>query len=152
MQTIQGVLRVLQGLPMARLARRTSNSIFDNARSLLRHPMGPNSKTLSLCERGVVVEKGRQCESKKTFSGGRKSAGAEVPVVRRSVSVNVTDAVTQSITDARRTSNSIFDNARSLLRHPMGPNSKTLSLCSCLFQTRSTPWMVCILTFQLRTE
>jgi hypothetical protein len=33
------------------------------------------------------------------FSGGRKSAGAEIPVVRRSVSVNVTDAVTQSITD-----------------------------------------------------
>ena len=32
------------------------------------------------------------------FSGGRKSAGAEVPV-RRSVSVNVTDVVTQSITD-----------------------------------------------------
>jgi hypothetical protein len=32
------------------------------------------------------------------FSGGRKSAGAEVPV-RRSVSVNVTDAVTQSISD-----------------------------------------------------
>ena len=34
---------------------------------------------------------------------------------------------------ARRTSNSIFNNARSLLRHPLGPNSKTLSLCSCLF-------------------
>ena len=47
---------------------------------------------------GVVVEKGRQCQSKEAFSGGRKSAGAEVPV-RRSVSVNVTDAVTQSITD-----------------------------------------------------
>jgi hypothetical protein len=40
-------------------------------------------------ERGVVVEK-------EAFSGGRKSTGA---VVRRSVSVNVTDAVTQSITD-----------------------------------------------------
>jgi hypothetical protein len=39
---------------------------------------------------------------------------------------------------ARRTSNSIFNNARSLLRHPLGPSSKTLSLCSCLFQTRST--------------
>jgi hypothetical protein len=50
-------------------------------------------------ERGVVVEKGRQCQSKEAFSGGRKSAGAEVLVVRRSVSVNVTDAVTQSITD-----------------------------------------------------
>ena len=50
-------------------------------------------------ERGVVVEKGRQCQSKEAFSGGRKSAGAEVPVVRRSVSVNATDAVTQSITD-----------------------------------------------------
>jgi hypothetical protein len=49
-------------------------------------------------KRGVVVEKGRQCQSKEPFSGGRKSAGAEVPV-RRSVSVNVTDAVTQSITD-----------------------------------------------------
>jgi hypothetical protein len=35
-------------------------------------------------ERGVVVEKGRQCQSKEAFSGGRKSAGAEVPV-RRSV-------------------------------------------------------------------
>ena len=50
-------------------------------------------------ERGVVVEKGRQCQSKEVFSGGRKSAGAEVPVVRRSVSVNATDAVTQSITE-----------------------------------------------------
>ena len=49
-------------------------------------------------KRGVVVEKERQRLSKETFSGGRKSAGAEVPV-RRSVSVNVTDAVTQSITD-----------------------------------------------------
>ena len=49
---------------------------------------------------------------------------------------------------ARGTSNLIFNNARSLLKHPLGPNSKTLSLCSCLFQTRSTPWMVCILTFQ----
>ena len=49
-------------------------------------------------KRRVVVEKGRQCQSKEAFSGGRKSAGAEVPV-RRSVSVNVTDAVTQSITD-----------------------------------------------------
>ena len=48
----------------------------------------------------------------------------------------------------RRTSNSIFNNARSLLRHPLGSNSKTLSLCSCLFHTRSTPWIVCILTFQ----
>jgi hypothetical protein len=37
--------------------------------------------------------------SKEAFSGERKSTGAEVPVVRRSVSVNVTDAVTQSITD-----------------------------------------------------
>ena len=34
-------------------------------------------------ERGVVVEKWRQCQSKKTFSGGMKSAGAEVPVVRK---------------------------------------------------------------------
>ena len=50
-------------------------------------------------ERRVVVEKGRQCHSKEAFSGERKSTGAEVPVVRRSVSVNVTDAVTQSITD-----------------------------------------------------
>ena len=49
---------------------------------------------------------------------------------------------------ARRTSNLIFNNARSLPRHPLGPNSKTLSLCSCLFHTRNTPWMVCILTFQ----
>ena len=49
-------------------------------------------------ERGVVVEKGRQCQSKEAFSGGRKSAEAEVPI-RRPVSVNVTDAVTQSITD-----------------------------------------------------
>ena len=36
--------------------------------------------------------------SQEAFSGGRKSAEAEVPI-RRSVSVNVTDAVTQSITD-----------------------------------------------------
>ena len=49
---------------------------------------------------------------------------------------------------ARRMSNSIFNNVRSLLRHPLGPNSKTLSLCSCLCHTRSTPWMICILTFQ----
>jgi hypothetical protein len=35
----------------------------------------------------VHIEKGRQCRSLKTFSGGRKLAGAEVPVVRRSVSV-----------------------------------------------------------------
>ena len=49
---------------------------------------------------------------------------------------------------ARRTSNSIFNNTRSQLRHPLGPNGKTLSLCSCLFHTRSAPWMVCILTFQ----
>ena len=47
---------------------------------------------------GRLWKKG-QCQSKEVFSGGRKSAGAEVPVVRRSVSVNVTDAVTQSITD-----------------------------------------------------
>ena len=47
----------------------------------------------------VIIEKRGQCRSLKTSSGGRKSAGAEVPVVRRSVSVNVTDAVTQSITD-----------------------------------------------------
>jgi hypothetical protein len=46
---------------------------------------------------GWLWKKG-QFQSKKTFSGGRKSAGAEVPVVRRSVSVNVTDVVTQSIT------------------------------------------------------
>ena len=46
----------------------------------------------------VIIEKGEKCRSLKTFSGGRKSAGAEVPVVPRSVSVNVTDAVTQSIT------------------------------------------------------
>ena len=38
-------------------------------------------------ERWMVVEKGRQCQSKEAFLGGRKSAGAEVPVVRRSVSV-----------------------------------------------------------------
>jgi hypothetical protein len=50
-------------------------------------------------ERWVVVEKGRQCQSKEVFQGGKKSAGAEVPVVRRSVSVNVTDPVIQSITD-----------------------------------------------------
>ena len=49
-------------------------------------------------ERGVVVEKGRQCQSKEAFSGGRKSAEAEV-LIRRSVFVNVTDAITQSITD-----------------------------------------------------
>ena len=47
----------------------------------------------------VIIEKRGQCRSLKTSSGGRESAGAEVPVVRRSVSVNVTDAVTQSITD-----------------------------------------------------
>ena len=47
----------------------------------------------------VIIEKGGQCRSLKTFSGGRKSTGAKVPVVRRSVSVNVTDAVTQSITE-----------------------------------------------------
>ena len=47
----------------------------------------------------VIIEKGGQCRSLKTSSGGRKSAGAEIPVVRRSVSVNVTDAVAQSITD-----------------------------------------------------
>ena len=47
----------------------------------------------------IIIEKGGQCRSLKTFSGGRKSTGAKVPVVRRSVSVNVTDAVTQSITD-----------------------------------------------------
>jgi hypothetical protein len=47
----------------------------------------------------IIIEKGGQCRSLKTFSGGRKSAGAEVPVVRRSVSVNVIDAVTQSTTD-----------------------------------------------------
>jgi hypothetical protein len=35
----------------------------------------------------------------RAFSEERKSVGDEVPVVRRSVSVNVTDAVTQSITD-----------------------------------------------------
>jgi hypothetical protein len=46
----------------------------------------------------VIIEKGEKCRSLKTFSGGRKSAGAEVPVVPRYVSVNVTDAVTQSIT------------------------------------------------------
>ena len=48
---------------------------------------------------GVVVEKGSQCQSKEAFSGERKSTRAEVPVLGRSVSVNVTDAVTQSITD-----------------------------------------------------
>jgi hypothetical protein len=32
-------------------------------------------------DRGVVVENGRQCKSKEAFSGERKSAGAEVPVV-----------------------------------------------------------------------
>jgi hypothetical protein len=35
-------------------------------------------------ERGVVVEKGRQCQSKEAFSGGRKSAEADV-LIRRSV-------------------------------------------------------------------
>ena len=47
----------------------------------------------------VIIEKGRQRRCLKTSTAGRKSAGVEVPVVRRSVSVNVTDAVTQSITD-----------------------------------------------------
>ena len=46
-----------------------------------------------LKERGVVVEKGRQCQSKEAFSGERKSTWAELSVVRRSVSVNVTDAL-----------------------------------------------------------
>jgi hypothetical protein len=46
------------------------------------------------------------------------------------------------------TSNPTFNNTRSLLRHPLGPNSRALSLCSFLLQTRSTPWMGCILTFQ----
>jgi hypothetical protein len=42
---------------------------------------------------------GEQCQSRETLPAERKSTGTEVPVVRRSVSVNVTDAVTQSITD-----------------------------------------------------
>ena len=32
-------------------------------------------------DRGVVVENGRQCKSKEAFSGERKSAESEVPVV-----------------------------------------------------------------------
>ena len=47
----------------------------------------------------MVVEKGRQCQSKEAFSGEGKSTRAEILVLRRSVSVNVTDGVTQSITD-----------------------------------------------------
>jgi hypothetical protein len=74
-------------------------------------------------ERGVVVEKGRQCQ--KRYLLRYKVLSLSRP--------------------AWRTSNSIFNNAHSLLRHPLGPNSKTLSLCSCLFHTRSTPWMVCTL-------
>jgi hypothetical protein len=34
----------------------------------------------------VIIEKGGQCRSLKTSSRGRKSAGAEVPVARMSVS------------------------------------------------------------------
>ena len=47
----------------------------------------------------MVIGKGEQCQSRETLPAERKSTGAEVRVVRRSVSVNVTDAVTQSITD-----------------------------------------------------
>ena len=47
----------------------------------------------------VIVEKEEQCQSRETLPAKRKSTGAEVPVVRRSVSVSVTAAVTQSITD-----------------------------------------------------
>ena len=50
-------------------------------------------------ERMVVIGKVEQCQSQETLSAERKSTRAEVPVVRRSVLVNVTDAVTQSITD-----------------------------------------------------
>ena len=42
---------------------------------------------------------GEQCQSRETLPAERKSTGTEVPVVRRSVSVNVTDAVTRFITD-----------------------------------------------------
>jgi hypothetical protein len=47
----------------------------------------------------VVIGKGEQCQSRETLPAERKSTGAEFPAVRRSVSVNVTDAVTQSNTD-----------------------------------------------------
>jgi len=47
----------------------------------------------------VIVEKGGQCQSQETLPVERKSTGAEVPVVRRSVSVSVTDDATQSIPD-----------------------------------------------------
>ena len=47
----------------------------------------------------MVIGKGEQCQSRETLPAERKSTGAEVPVVRRFVSVNVTDPVTQSITD-----------------------------------------------------
>jgi hypothetical protein len=54
---------------------------------------------LNLSRDQVHIEKGAQCRSPKTLPAERKSTGAEVPVVQWSVSVNVTDAVTQSITD-----------------------------------------------------
>ena len=47
----------------------------------------------------LIIEKGEQCQSQEELPAERKSTGAEVTVVRRSVSVNVTDAVTQSITE-----------------------------------------------------
>jgi hypothetical protein len=34
-------------------------------------------------ERGVVVEKGRQCQSKEAFSGERKSTGGSVVIIEK---------------------------------------------------------------------
>jgi len=39
-------------------------------------------------ERGVVVEKGRQCQSKEAFSGERKSAGERMVVIGKGSSAS----------------------------------------------------------------